>query len=89
MIIVTLIWNFPFHTARMIAVNRSDIVVQGREENIYSLRDISVCNDKNISQMEFDNLHEYKDQEIKIQNMSRAGIPLSVIALLIHKSYRI
>ena len=66
---VTILWDFPVHTDRMIQANRPDIVVKDKRNSTCLLIDMSVPTDKNVSAKVFEKLSKYKDLEIEIEKM--------------------
>ena len=81
---VTILWDFPVHTDRMILVNRPDIVVNDRRNSTCLLIDMSVTADKNVSAKVFEKFSKYKDLEIEIEKMwqlKTTTIPVVVGAL--------
>ena len=81
---VTILWDFPVHTDRMIQANRPDIVVKDKRNSTCLLIDMSVPTDKTVSAKVFEKLSKYKDLEIEIEKMwqlKTTTIPVVVGAL--------
>ena len=81
---MTILWNFPSRTGRIIQANRPDIVIKHKQNKACQLIDMSVPSDSNISAKEFEKLSKYKDLEIEIAKMWKMKtktIPVIVGAL--------
>ena len=66
---ITIIWDMPVNTDRIITANRPDINVKDSMNSTCKLIDITVTSDRNIALKEIEKKSKYKDLELEIQRM--------------------
>ena len=66
---ITIMWDMPINTDRIITANRPDINVKDSMNCTCKLIDITVTSDRNIALKEIEKKSKYKDLELEIQRM--------------------
>ena len=66
---ITIMWDMPVNTDRIITANRPDINVKDSMNSTCKLIDITVTSDRNIALKEIEKKSKYKDLELEIQRM--------------------
>ena len=66
---ITIMWDMPVNTDRIITANRPDINVKDSMNFTCKLIDITVTSDRNIALKEIEKKSKYKDLELEIQRM--------------------
>ena len=66
---ITIMWDMPVNTDRIITANRPDINVKDSMNSTCKLIDITVKSDRNIALKEIEKKSKYKDLELEIQRM--------------------
>ena len=73
---ITIMWDMPVNTDRIITANRPDINVKDSMNSTCKLIDITVTSDRNIALKEIEKKSKYKDLELEIQRMWHMKIVL-------------
>ena len=66
---ITIMWDMPVNTDRIITANRPDINVKDSVNSTCKLIDITVTSDRNIALKEIEKKSNYKDLELEIRRM--------------------